>query len=103
MGLVYHRRRGALYRMVCYHYSTGRIQEAYQLLKPLDKMSTLPHFFIQEAPSLERDRNIVELIDRPLKNAYEFFAGPGPRSDVQSPLSERFDHGNGQGLGVSPG
>jgi len=64
-GLVYHPEDAELlYRMVCYHYSTGRIQEAYQLLEAaLDKNVDLCHTLFEYAPSLEKDRNIVELID----------------------------------------
>ena len=53
-----------LYRLACYHYSIGDIQESYHVLaEALQKNVQLCHTVFEYAPAMENDSHILELID----------------------------------------
>ena len=53
-----------LYRVACYYYSIGNIQESYHALAvALDKNVQLCHTVFEYSPAMENDRHILELID----------------------------------------
>ncbi len=59
-----------LYRLVCYQYARGKVAEAYSLLEnALEKNVQLSHTMFEYAPAMERDSNILHLIELHKNNA----------------------------------
>ena len=53
-----------IYRLACYYYSIGNIQESYSTLATaLDKNVQLCHTVFEYSPAMENDRHILEIID----------------------------------------
>ena len=53
-----------IYRLACYYYSIGNIQESYNVLaSALDKNVQLCHTVFEYSPAMENDRHILEIID----------------------------------------
>ncbi|MFM9051586.1 MAG: tetratricopeptide repeat protein, partial [Bacteroidota bacterium] len=54
-----------VYRLSCYLYGAGRIQEAYRVLvDALDKNPEMAHTMFEYSASLKNDQHIVELISQ---------------------------------------
>jgi predicted Zn-dependent protease len=64
-GLIHHPDQPELlYRLACYHYANGKISEAYTILEGvLEDHPELCHTMFEYAPTMESDRNIINLID----------------------------------------
>ena len=54
-----------LYRLACYQYSTGNVQASYATLEEaLTADPAMSHTIFEYSPSLENDRNILEIIEQ---------------------------------------
>ncbi len=64
-GLIYHiDQPELLYRLACYHYTTGKLSEAYTILQnALEKNSQLCHTLFEYSPKMENDKYILDLVE----------------------------------------